>query len=284
MLNTLPKSSKAELAAVVHTWEGTEIAMGPSANWDALESKFAKLTASRGLDYLTPELRDRYHVELIYVSSNLEHIALTWEEAEVIVSSFPQAPDLDMSAASVLQAIGQKRALELLETEAASNEIGPQAQLIKQLHYELMRDVEPDEAGQYRSEHRAISGSKVMTSMPSIIGGEMATLSARVEASLNSDPKPSIKETIELASREHHELTRIHPFSDGNGRVARLYMNYLCRLRHLPYVLLPKVGVEDVMNYSLKEADAGDLSPAINLYGSLLEDSLDRVLAHFGLK
>lgn len=69
---------------------------------------------------------------------------------------------------------------------------------------------------------------------------------------------------IELVAKLHHEFVLIHPFDDGNGRVARLLVNYLLlRLRYPPLI----VKSDDKAGYltALRQADAGDL-PALTSY------------------
>ena len=46
--------------------------------------------------------------------------------------------------------------------------------------------------------------------------------------------KLTIRQTYELSFKLHTELIRIHPFGEGNGRVARLLMNYVQQYLKLP--------------------------------------------------
>lgn len=255
----------------------------PEPRWEVIDKKHRALRASHGRDYLDGELRNRFQIQLIYISSNLEGISVTWEDAAAIIENFPQPGAVDTSLPAIRQAIGQARALQLIERGASQHTVEPQSHFVKRLHYELMREVHPEDAGNYRDSHRLIAGSSVMTSIPITIAGEMATLSDDLVRTLSRIEFMSIRETVELAARAHHEITRIHPFTDGNGRVARLYLNFVVRRRGLPYVSLPKVGNDQPMNDVLKAADAGDLDPAVRLYGSLIEDSLDQVVAHYGV-
>lgn len=62
---------------------------------------------------------------------------------------------------------------------------------------------------------------------------------------------------VELAARVHHRLVAIHPFTDGNGRVARLVMNLiLMQADYMPAV----IKNEDRMEYyeALDMADKGE--------------------------
>jgi len=68
-------------------------------------------------------------------------------------------------------------------------------------------------------------------------------------------------ETLKLAAHLHYAITDIHPFGDGNGRVARLLMNYIQMYHGEPLV---KIFSEDRKEYleALQEADkVGDAEP-----------------------
>lgn len=44
---------------------------------------------------------------------------------------------------------------------------------------------------------------------------------------------------VELAAKFHSKLTTIHPFADGNGRMARLLMNYILQSNGFPFTNIP---------------------------------------------
>lgn len=76
-----------------------------------------------------------------------------------------------------------------------------------------------------------------------------------------------------LAAKLHYDFVRIHPFDDGNGRVARLLTNYvLLRTGYLPII----VRTDDKAGYlaALRQGDVGDLAPFTEYMAKLAEWSL----------
>ena len=84
-----------------------------------------------------------------------------------------------------------------------------------------------------------------------------------------------------VATYLHHRFVEIHPFSDGNGRVARLLTNFYLMKKGYPPIILKK---EDRMKYysCLRKADQGDLKPFANMIAKAVDESLTIYLAIFG--
>ena len=90
---------------------------------------------------------------------------------------------------------------------------------------------------------------------------------------LQSELESPTLHPVALATKLHHDFVLIHPFDDGNGRVARLLVNYvLLRSGYLPII----VRSDDKTNYltALWLADAGDLMPLTEYLARLVEWSL----------
>ncbi len=64
---------------------------------------------------------------------------------------------------------------------------------------------------------------------------------------------------FQVAATFHHQFVSIHPFDDGNGRVARLVMNFILLKGGFPPVI---IKASDKQNYyaALQKADARDLA------------------------
>jgi hypothetical protein len=86
------------------------------------------------------------------------------------------------------------------------------------------------------------------------------------------------QDPILVAAWLHHRFTQIHPYQDGNGRVARTIVTMVL-LRH---ELLPLVIDRDLRSEyldSLEKADAGDLSPMVEIFSRLEKNAVLQALS-----
>lgn len=83
---------------------------------------------------------------------------------------------------------------------------------------------------------------------------------------------------ILIAAEFHYKFIRIHPFDDGNGRTARILMNFILMQFQYPPVI---VKTEDKANYfvALQLADAGNIEAFINYIAQNLVHSLKIMIA-----
>ena len=81
-----------------------------------------------------------------------------------------------------------------------------------------------------------------------------------------------------LAAEFHYRFVRIHPFDDGNGRMARMLMNFILMQYGYPPVI---IRTEDKQNYirMLELADADTITPFIEYIALNLDLSLDIMIA-----
>ncbi len=82
---------------------------------------------------------------------------------------------------------------------------------------------------------------------------------------------------ILVASEFHYKFIRIHPFDDGNGRTARIMMNFILLQNGFPPVI---IKTDDKVNYFsvLRQADAGVLEPFIEYIAENLVRSLELMI------
>jgi len=143
--------------------------------------------------------------------------------------------------------------------------------IIQQIH-EIVTKGLLEDSGKYRTENVRITGSK--TTPPSY--SKIVNLMGEYISNIKELKLHSIKKAAFI----HHELVRIHPFLDGNGRVSRLITNlYLMKQRYPPIVLKK----EDRRKYYqvLQRADDGDLSPFANFIAQAAHEALMYYLSSF---
>lgn len=93
----------------------------------------------------------------------------------------------------------------------------------------------------------------------------------------NKKRKESDLDPVLFAAEFHYRFIRIHPFDDGNGRMARILMNFILMSFGYPPVI---IKTEDKENYftALRQADAGILSAFIAYICNNLITSLEIML------
>lgn len=81
-----------------------------------------------------------------------------------------------------------------------------------------------------------------------------------------------------IAAEFHYRFIRIHPFDDGNGRTARILMNFILLFYGYPPVV---IKTEDKLNYfaALRLADAGNIEPFILYIAENLLRSLNLMIS-----
>jgi len=142
---------------------------------------------------------------------------------------------------------------------------------IQQIHEFVTKGILID-PGQYRTENVTITGAKIRP--PSYL-----KIIKLIDEYIQNIEKLKLQ-TIKKAAFVYHEFVRIHPFIDGNGRVARLITNFYLIKNGYPPIVIQK---EDRKKYyrSLNKADKGDLSDFAIFIARLVNESLQYYLSSF---
>lgn len=202
---------------------------------------------------LLEQVKGFYRIGLTWTSNALEGNSLTESETKVLIEDGLTVGGKPLR--DILEAIGHAKAYEYMFTLIRSKEIKEKD--ILYLHKLFYQNIDVNFAGRYRDIPVFISGSNYSVSKVEDIQTEIESLCEWMETE-RSEYHP-----VEFAAILHKKFVFIHPFKDGNGRVARLLMNTaLIQDGYLPALIPPILRTEYI---SLLEKAHIDDKPFINL-------------------
>lgn len=129
-------------------------------------------------------------------------------------------------------------------------------ELIKKIHFLLCQNAIDGVAGNFKTIPNMIIGASFTPTQPYMVITELQEWILNLEAQLESQEKEGI---IEAICRQHIAFERIHPFSDGNGRVGRALMVYTCLQKGIAPIVVTKEDKAEYLSY-LNTADVTGLT------------------------
>ena len=118
--------------------------------------------------------------------------------------------------------------------------------LIKEIHKLLCQNAIEGVAGAFKTIPNMIIGASFTPTQPYMVITELQEWILNLEAQLEGRDKKGIVEAI---CRQHIAFERIHPFSDGNGRVGRALMVYTCLQTNIAPIVVTKENKGEYINY-----------------------------------
>ncbi|MBR9699816.1 Fic family protein [Candidatus Woesearchaeota archaeon] len=215
------------------------------------ESQISKLIEENDIDY-------------IYNSVSIEGNTLTLNETRFILEKGITIGGKNLR--EHLDVTNQKEAMTWIR-EQIKKKITEADILI--LHRITLKGISDYWAGKYKTSQNRILGSKLKTTLPHKVQSEMHNL-----VQFMQKPKGTI---VDIVVFVHHELVRIHPFVDGNGRVARLLVNLVLIKNGYPPIIIKN---QDRKRYfdSLEKAHFGNMGPFRFFMALAVESSLNMYL------
>ena len=117
---------------------------------------------------------------------------------------------------------------------------------IKNIHFLLCQNAIDGVAGTFKTIPNMIIGASFTPTQPYMVITELQEWILNLEAQLESQTKESI---IEAICRQHIAFEHIHPFSDGNGRVGRALMVYICLQKGIAPIVVTKEDKAEYISY-----------------------------------
>jgi len=210
----------------------------------AAKLKTAKENKKHLLNSMTPQQKEdfikRERITFITESNAIEGSTLTYSATERIVDQEEHFKRLKRTEIITGTNREEQEAINLndcltqydhyLKKRAAiTNE------MILHLHYILLNKISDYEKyqGIYRPVQVYITGSMHEFPIPQEVPGLMKQLIDWYTKNHN------LIHPVELSAKFHTKFTTIHPFADGNGRMARLLMNYILQTEEYPFTNIP---------------------------------------------
>ena len=200
------------------------------------------LAAWRDIQPLSEKDRDRlsrrFTVDFNYNSNHIEGNTLTYGQTEILLLFGKVIGEADIR--DVQEMTASNVGLQMMTEEAAVKEKPLTQNFIRTLHRTLLREnytvyrnlpggVQTNyviHAGQYKTRPNSVItryGDHFEYASPEETPGLMFDLVNWY----NEAEKKGELSAIELAALFHYRYIRIHPFEDGNGRIARLMINFI---------------------------------------------------------
>lgn len=197
-----------------------------------VDARKARLDALRPLPALTvSSLHDKLALEWTYHSNAIEGNTLTLRETQVVLEGITVG---GKSMREHLEAINHREAIgaveELIRSGRAMTEWD-----IRSIHQIVLKGIDPEHAGRYRTENVAIVGASHIPPAAVLVPERMAELMQWHNGVESRGLHP-----VQRAAEFHTRFVEIHPFVDGNGRTGRLLMNAVLMQAGYPPAVIRK--------------------------------------------
>jgi len=235
-----------------------------------LREQFGGLPHSLELDHV---LREIWLLE-IHHSTAIEGSSLTPQDVEAVV----ERNEARGSLAEALEVKAYADAAGWVYETAPETPQGITLATIQEVHRRVVGPVwaafpptTRDTPGDFRTTGVTVGGSRrVQLSAAPTIHADMTDWVTGGVESHDSHPVLRIAE-------QHARFERIHPFTDGNGRVGRLLANWSLVQADYPPMII-RYQQRDLYLRSLERADQGNLTGLVELFARAVSDSINRFI------
>lgn len=173
------------------------------------------------LPYYEKEFKKEALVRSVHYGTHIEGNELNFDQAEKVL----EGEDVLARDRDIQEVINYRKVIEYisqLQIEGKKKELEITEDLIKELHKITVEKIlPPEKCGAFRKTQVVVKNS--LTGEISFRPPPSTAIHAQIEelmGFINSPPKEDIHPVLR-AGIVHYEFVRIHPFIDGNGRVAR---------------------------------------------------------------
>ena len=232
------------------------------ASLDALK---ARLDAHRPLPAdIVSQIRQDMRIRFTYHSNAIEGNTLTMSETKAVLED-----GITIGGKSLrehLEAVGHSHAIDYMEALVQRDEALTERTL-KEIHNLILRNIDGANAGTYRRMNVLISGAGHIPPPAERVLEKMEAFFRWYGAARGA------LHPVEFAARVHADFVNIHPFKDGNGRTARLIMNFELMRAGFPTVIVPVDARPDYYRNLDIAVTQGDYLPFVMQIAELAQKS-----------
>lgn len=198
----------------------------------------------------------RFMQNLVYHDNRLENVDLTIEEINEIYADFrinnSESKYCKLENQNIIEALGNiemnKYCLETTDDITIFR--------IKDLNKLLYKYAPfPEYAGMFRTDDNLILCGRIQPVSTLELFNKIEELNEVLTKLVGNIDKYDIREYISEVANIHYKLTVLHPFNDGNGRIARAFMNWLLRLKGLCPIYIDSENKDEYLR-ALNRMDA----------------------------
>ena len=240
---------------------------------DEIAGRVAKLRATGSLNNeVLHNLRRYFRIKNIYHSNAIEGNMLSVGETRQVVELGMTLTGKSLKDQAEAKNLGQ--ATDFLEKLVRNPGIPITESDIRQIHTVVLKGIDDENAGAYRKVPVEISGSEFSPPGPESVSVEMRDFGSWLNTATVPGNRFASVDGILIAAAAHTWFVHIHPFIDGNGRVARLLMNLVLMRFGVPIAIITR---EDRMRYydALEQAQCSEISALVALLCECIHESLE---------
>lgn len=238
-------------------------------SFDVIDREKGLIDSNRPFsDHMNRQLKEKLVVEWTYNSNAIEGNTLTLSETRVVLENGITVKGKPLK--DHLEAINHKEAIEYIE-EIVDKETPLTEYIIKSIHYLILKGIDSKNAGKYREENVFISGAKHIP--PTYIDVPL-----KMQQLIENYKSWSQMHPVVRACFLHGEFVKIHPFIDGNGRTARLLLNFELIKNGYPAVVIKNENRVDYYDALDKAHTTKDYTDFISMICDLVNESEEEYL------
>ena len=203
-------------------------------------------------------LSRRFTIDFNYNSNHIEGNTLTYGQTEILLLFGKVIGEADVK--DVQDMTASNVALKMMAEETSLKEVTLTQNFIRTLHRTLLREdytvyrnlpggvttSYTVHAGQYKTRPNSVItryGDRFDYASPE----ETPALMTDLVDWYNQAEQEGKLSPIDLAALFHYRYIRIHPFEDGNGRIARLMVNYILARHDYPMIVVRSRNKSDYL-------------------------------------